>query len=222
MDAEDSRNATINGRTVTIQAGNCGIQTFSSGTITDTCDGYITGGDVMITSDHIGIAVKSIVVDSTGKVNVYGDSAALYIGVSEVEGKIEILQEEEISLTGSRITYPEKTAQDGLKEIIIASAAYTEVNVAIEESETLNPDWYLDFSGVTAAINKVVRDKNISEQAEVDAVAQAVEDAIAALEYKSADYAKVNEAISKAETLNPDDYKDFSAVETAVNAVCLG
>ena len=70
-----------------------------------------------------------------------------------------------------------------------------------------------------AAVNAVVRDKNITEQSEVDAMAKAIEDAIAALQYKDADYTKVDAAIAKANALNKDNYKDFSAVEAAVNAV---
>ena len=81
---------------------------------------------------------------------------------------------------------------------------------------------YKDFSGVEAAVNAVVRDKNITDQSEVDAMAQAIEDAIAALQYKDADYTKVDAAIAKANALNKDNYKDFSAVETAVNAVARG
>ena len=50
-------------------------------------------------------------------------------------------------------------------------------------------------------------------------MAKAIEDAIAALQYKDADYTKVDAAIAKANALNKDNYKDFSAVETAVNAV---
>ena len=73
-----------------------------------------------------------------------------------------------------------------------------------------------------AAVNAVVRDKNITDQSKVDAMAQAIEDAIAALQYKDADYTKVDAAIAKANALNKDNYKDFSAVETAVNAVARG
>ena len=40
--------------------------------------------------------------------------------------------------------------------------------------------------------------------------------------YLPADYSKVNEAIAKANALKKDDYKDFSAVNDAVNAVVLG
>ena len=73
-----------------------------------------------------------------------------------------------------------------------------------------------------AAVNAVDRDKNITQQAEVDAMAKAIEDAIAALQYKDADYTKVEAAIAKANALKKDDYKDFSAVESAVNAVVRG
>ena len=53
-------------------------------------------------------------------------------------------------------------------------------------------------------------------------MAKAIEDAIAALEYKDADYSKVDEAIAKADALNPDDYTNFSTVEAAVNTVVRG
>ena len=65
----------------------------------------------------------------------------------------------------------------------------------------------------------VVRDKNITKQTEVDAMAKAIEDAIAALQYKGANYTKVDAAIDKAKALNKDNYKDFSGVEAAVKAV---
>ena len=101
-------------------------------------------------------------------------------------------------------------------------ADYSKVDVAIAKANALNKDDYKDFSGVEAAVNAVVRDKNITEQAEVDAMAKAIEDAIAALQYKDADYTKVDAAIAKANALNKNDYKDFSGVETAVKAVVRG
>ena len=98
-------------------------------------------------------------------------------------------------------------------------ADYTKVDAAIAKANALNKDEYKDFTAVEAAVNAVVRDKNITEQSEVDAMAKAIEDAIAALQYKDADYTKVDAAIAKANALNKDNYKDFSAVETAVKAV---
>ena len=101
-------------------------------------------------------------------------------------------------------------------------ANYSKVDEAIAKAEALNKDNYKDFTGVEAAVNAVVRDKNITEQSEVDAMAKAIEDAIAALQYKDADYTKVDAAIAKANALNKDNYKDFTAVEAAVNAVTRG
>ena len=60
---------------------------------------------------------------------------------------------------------------------------------------------------------------SMDEQDQVDAMAKAIEDAIAALEYRGADYTAVEEAIAKAEALDPEDYTDFSAVEAAIEAV---
>ncbi len=70
-------------------------------------------------------------------------------------------------------------------------ADYTKVDAAIAKANALNKDDYKDFSGVEVAVNAVVRDKNITEQSEVDAMAKAIEDAIAALQYKDADYIKI-------------------------------
>ena len=80
---------------------------------------------------------------------------------------------------------------------------------------------YTDESvaALNTAVDGVVRGKAFVSQANVDAMAQAIKDAIAALQYKGADYTKVDEAIAKANALNKDNYKDFSAVEAAVNAV---
>lgn len=95
-------------------------------------------------------------------------------------------------------------------------ADYTEVDAAIDKVNALNKDNYKDFSAVKAAVDVVVRDKKIAEQPAVDAMAEAIEHAIADLQYKDADYTKVDAAIAKANTLNKNSYQDFSAVEKAI------
>ncbi|WP_418547173.1 hypothetical protein [Hominenteromicrobium sp.] len=60
-------------------------------------------------------------------------------------------------------------------------ADYTKVDEAIAKANALNKDAYTNFTAVETAINAVVRDKNITEQDEVDAMAQAIENAITAL-----------------------------------------
>ena len=115
-----------------------------------------------------------------------------------------------------------KAIEDAIAALQYKDADYTKVDAAIAKANALNKDNYKDFSAVETAVNAVVRDKNITEQSEVDAMAKAIEDAIAALQYKDADYTKVDAAIAKANALNKNDYKDFSGVETAVKAVVRG
>ena len=121
-----------------------------------------------------------------------------------------------ITITADAATHTQTVAMTYLP------ADYTKVDEAIAKANALNKDNYKDFTAVEAAVNAVVRDKNITEQSEVDAMAKAIEDAIAALQYKDADYTKVDAAIAKANALKKDDYKDFSGVETAVKAVVRG
>lgn len=98
-------------------------------------------------------------------------------------------------------------------------ADYTAVNDAIASAEAIDGSLYANYGDVEAAINNVDHSKSKMQQADVDAMAQAIENAITALQYKDADYAKVDEAIAKANALNRDMYTDFTAVETAINAV---
>ena len=83
---------------------------------------------------------------------------------------------------------------------------------------------YTDESvaALNTAVDGVVRGKAFVSQANVNAMAKAIEDAVSALQYKGADYTKVEAALAKANALKKDDYKDFSAVESAVNAVVRG
>lgn len=115
-----------------------------------------------------------------------------------------------------------KAIEDAIAALEYKDADYQAVDAAIEKAKALNKDEYKDFSGVEAAIAAVVRGKDITEQAAVNEMAKAIENAIAALEYKNADYSKVDEAIAKADALNPDDYTNFSTVEAAINAVVRG
>ena len=80
-----------------------------------------------------------------------------------------------ITITSDTATHTQTIAMTYLP------ADYTKVDEAIAKANALNRDAYTDFTAVEAAINAVVRDKNITEQGEVDAMAKAIEDAITAL-----------------------------------------
>ena len=80
-----------------------------------------------------------------------------------------------ITITSDTATHTQTIAMTYLP------ADYTKVDEAIAKANALNKDAYTDFTAVETAINAVVRDKNITEQDEVDAKAQAIENAITAL-----------------------------------------
>ena len=142
----------------------------------------------------------------------YKDFTAVEAAVNAVVRDKNITEQSEVDAMA-------KAIEDAIAALQYKDADYTKVDAAIAKANALKKDDYKDFSGVETAVNAVVRDKNITEQSEVDAMVKAIEDAIAVLQYKDADYTKVDADIAKANALNKDNYKDFSAVETAVNAV---
>lgn len=98
-------------------------------------------------------------------------------------------------------------------------ADYTAVYAALAEVAKRNRDDYTNFSDVDAAVNAVVRGYDRTHQSEVDAMAQAILNALAHLTRKGADYTAVDAAITKANALNKDDYTNFAAVQAAIDAV---
>ena len=148
--------------------------------------------------------------------------SSLYKNYSAVEDSINSVDRAKSKAQQTEVDAMAKAIEDAIAALQYKDADYTKVDAAIAKANALNKNDYKDFSGVEAAVNAVVRDKNITEQSEVDAMAKAIEDAIAALQYKDADYTKVDAAIAKANALNKDNYKDFTGVEAAVNAVTRG
>ena len=145
--------------------------------------------------------------------------SSLYTNYSAVEDSINSVDRAKSKAQQTEVDAMAKTIEDAIAALQYKDADYTKVDAAIAKANALNKNDYKDFSGVEAAVNAVVRGKNITEQSEVDAMAKAIEDAIAALQYKDADYTKVDAAIAKANALNKDNYKDFTGVEAAVKAV---
>ena len=176
-------------------------------------NGQVLGGAEPADYSAVEAAMAAIPTDLT----VYTDEsvAALNTAVDGVVRGKALASQANVNAMAQAI-------ENAIVALKYKGANYTKVDAAIDKANALKKEDYKDFCGVEAAVNAVVRDKNITDQSEVDAMAQAIEDAIAALQYKDADYAKVDAAIAKANALNKDNYKDFSAVETAVNAVARG
>ena len=110
-------------------------------------------------------------------------SVSLTAGTHSVEVTADNCEvySDNITITADTATHTQTIAMTYLP------ADYSKVDAAIAKANALNKDDYKDFSDVEAAVNAVVRDKNITEQTEVDAMAKAIEDAIAALEKKPAE-----------------------------------
>lgn len=110
-------------------------------------------------------------------------SVSLTAGTHSVEVTADNCEvySDNITITADTATHTQTIAMTYLP------ADYSKVDAAIAKANALNKDDYKDFSGVEAAVNAVVRDKNITEQTEVDAMAKAIEDAIAVLEKKPAE-----------------------------------
>ena len=147
---------------------------------------------------------------------------SLYTNYSAVEDSINAVDRTKSKAKQTEVNAMAKAIEDAVSALQYKDADYTKVDAAIAKAKALKKDDYKDFSAVETAVNAVARDKNITEQSAVNAMAQDIEKAIAALQYKDADYTKVDAAIAKANALNKNDYKDFSGVEAAVKAVVRG
>ena len=217
----------VNGQEVTgsvsLEAGTYPVEVTA-----DNCKAYT--GNITITADAAThtqtIAMTYLPADYTKVDEAIAKANALnkdnYKDLSAVEAAVNAVVRDKNITEQSEVDAMAKAIEDAIDALQYKDADYTKVDAAIAKANALNKDNYKDLSAVEAAVNAVVRDKNITEQSEVDAMAKAIEDAIDALQYKDADYTKVDAAIAKANALNKNDYKDFSGVETAVKAVVRG
>ena len=191
---------------------------FKNGTVASLLgDAFVQVGDYLKVN---GPADYSSVDAAIAKANALNKDE--YKDFSAVETAINSVVRGKSLAEQAKVDTMAKAIEDAIATLQYKDADYTKVDEAIAKANALNKDNYKDFTAVEAAVNSVVRDKNITEQSEVDAMAKAIEDAIVALQYKDADYTKVDEAIAKANALKKNDYKDFSGVDTAVKAVVRG
>ena len=217
----DDRNCYYGACGTTENAGKASEKTeeeFKNGTVTELLgEAFAQAGDY---PKFNGPADYSSVDAAIAKANALNKDE--YKDFSAVETAINSVVRGKSLAEQAKVDTMAKAIEDAIAALQYKDADYTKVDEAIAKVNALNKDNYKDFTAVEAAVNSVVRDKNITEQSEVDAMAKAIEDAIAALQYKDADYTKVDEAIAKANALKKDDYKDFSGVEAAVKAVVRG
>lgn len=159
--------------------------------------------------------------------NCYYGKINLVPGRSGISNSVYVDDERELEKTAEQFADGTVTgllgssfANGGGFPILGSSPAdYTAVDAALAEANELDRTLYTDLSAVDTAVANVVRGYGIARQSEVVAMAQAIRDAVKNLVLKGADYTAVDAAITKANALNPDDYTNFAAVQTAIDAV---
>lgn len=139
-----------------------------------------------------------------------------YVDFSAVTEAIEAVEYNKDYTEQATVDGYAEAIENAVKALVLRSADYTAVDAAIAKARALNGNLYKNFSDVTAAVKAVDRNKNFKEQAEVDAMAQAIEDAIHALKKKPADpKPTTSEAGESTETTETSATETTSAAETA-------
>lgn len=124
--------------------------------------------------------LKNVVIKVDGK-EITGNTAMLTAGTYTVEVTADDCEplSREITISADIATHTQAF------ELAYKSADYTEVDKAEKAAKALNKDDYEDFSEVEKALAAIDRTKNITEQADVDAMAKAINDAVANLVKKT-------------------------------------
>ena len=112
--------------------------------------------------------------------SIYTDEsvANLYSAVEALRGYRDLAQQSDVDKMTNDIN-------DAVEALVYKSADYTELDKAEEAAKALNKDDYEDFSEVEKALAAIDRTKNITEQADVDAMVKAINDAVANLVKKA-------------------------------------
>ena len=108
-----------------------------------------------------------------------------YVDFTAVEKALEAIDRTKNLTQQSDVDKMAKDINDAVEALVYKSADYTELDKAEEAAKALNKDDYEDFSEVEKALAAIDRTKNITEQADVDAMAKAINDAVANLVKKA-------------------------------------
>ena len=108
-----------------------------------------------------------------------------YVDFTAVEKALEAIDRTKNLTQQSDVDKMAKDINDAVEALVYKSADYTELDKAEKAAKALNKDDYEDFSEVEKALAAIDRTKNITEQADVDAMVKAINDAVANLVKKA-------------------------------------
>ena len=159
--------------------------------------------------------LKNVVIKVDGK-EITGNTAMLTAGTYTVEVTADDCEplSREITISADVATHTQAF------ELAYKSADYTELDKAEKAAKALNKDDYEDFSEVEKALAAIDRTKNITEQADVDAMAKAINDAVASLVKKTPASSQTDSSASDSSSSDSKatDSKSDSSSKAASNA----
>ena len=135
-----------------------------------------------------------------------------YVDFTAVEKALEAIDRTKNLTQQSDVDKMAKDINDAVEALVYKSADYTELDKAEKAAKALNKDDYEDFSEVEKALAAIDRTKNITEQAEVDAMAKAINDAVANLVKKAPASSQPD---SENSSDNSSDISSSSAVDSS-------
>ena len=158
-------------------------------------------------------AVETAIAAANSKVkDNYVDFTAVEKAINDVKYGLDIRSQEKVTAMADAIN-------KAVSELVLKGADYTAVDKAEAVVKGLDRTEYVDFTAVDTAMGKVVRGYDITRQDEVTAMADAINKAVSELVLKGADYTAVEEAIAKADKLDPADYSNWDIVKNAIDSV---
>lgn len=177
-------------------------------------DGLPTANQIVLTADNAKLKPGTSIVKNENT----------YTAVFVADDKINNLINFSANVSNDAVNYSALSSSVTKSVSIVGPADYSALNTVLNKI----PDDLNLYTGETLqvlndAVDSIQWNLLLPEQTIVDGYATAIEDAIQALEYKSADYAKVEEALAKI----PSDlsiYTDESvkALNDVKSAVALG
>ena len=135
-----------------------------------------------------------------------------YVDFTAVEKALEAIDRTKNLTQQSDVDKMTKDINDAVEALVYKSADYTELDKAEKAAKALNKDDYEDFSEVEKALAAIDRTKNITEQADVDAMAKAINDAVANLVKKAPASSQPD---SENSSDNSSDISSSSAVDSS-------
>ena len=133
--------------------------------------------------------------------------------VNELSDKLKLDEQDKIDKVVSEL-------EDAISKLELKDANYEKLNSAITKAENIVRDNYKDLTDLDAKLKTAKASLNlkIDKQKDVDKAAVELETAITNLVLKDANYEKLNAAITKANNLVRENYKDLTELDAKLNS----